>query len=96
LEQEINILKALKHPHITELIEIVKAERFIFLIMEDCTGGDLSNYLKRRGRVEGLQYIPETGASPTYYPHPRTGGLDIVAVRSFLRQMGEHSRSLID
>ncbi|KIM28182.1 hypothetical protein M408DRAFT_23888 [Serendipita vermifera MAFF 305830] len=87
LESEINILKQLKHPHITELIEIVKAERFIFLIMEDCTGGDLSGYLKRRGRIEGLQYIPEPGAAPTYYPHPRTGGLDVIAVRSFLRQM---------
>ena len=88
LESEINILKALKHPHITELIEIVKSERFIFLIMEDCTGGDLSGYLKRRGRIEGLQYVPEPGASPIYYPHPRTGGLDVIAVRSFLRQMG--------
>jgi len=88
LESEINILKQLKHPHITELIEIVKAERFIFLIMEDCTGGDLSGYLKRRGRIEGLQYIPEPGAALQYYPHPRTGGLDVVAVRSFLRQMG--------
>ncbi|KAG8812580.1 Serine/threonine-protein kinase [Serendipita sp. 401] len=88
LESEINILKQLKHPHITELIEIVKSERFIFLIMEDCTGGDLSGYIKRRGRVESLRYIPEPGAAPIYYPHPRTGGLDIVAVRSFLRQMG--------
>ena len=56
--------------------------------MEDCTGGDLSGYLKRRGRIEGLQYIPEPGAAPTYYPHPRSGGLDVIAVRSFLRQMG--------
>lgn len=96
LESEINILKQLKHPHITELIEIVKADRFIFLIMEDCTGGDLSNYLKRRGRVEGLQYIPEPGAAPIYYPHPRTGGLEIIAVRSFLRQMGKMMPSLLN
>ena len=88
LESEISILKQLKHPHITELIEIVKADRFIFLIMEDCTGGDLSGYLKRRGRVDGLQYTPEPGGAPTYYQHPKTGGLAEVAVRSFLRQMG--------
>ncbi|CAG7850397.1 Serine/threonine-protein kinase ATG1 {ECO:0000250/UniProtKB:P53104} {ECO:0000250/UniProtKB:P53104}; AltName: Full=Autophagy-related protein 1 {ECO:0000250/UniProtKB:P53104} [Serendipita indica DSM 11827] len=87
LESEINILKQLKHAHITELIEIVKADRFIFLIMEDCTGGDLSGYLKRRGRVDGLQYVPEPGAAPTFYQHPKTGGLAEVAVRSFLRQM---------
>jgi len=59
--------------------------------MEDCTGGDLSGYLKSRGRVPGLQYIPEPGAAPAYYPHPRTGGLDVIAVRSFLRQMGAHT-----
>lgn len=56
--------------------------------MEDCTGGDLSGYLKCRGRVEGFQYIPEPGTDLTYYPHPLSGGLDVVAVRSFLRQMG--------
>ena len=89
LESEISILKQLKHKHITHLIDILKVERFIFLIMEDCTGGDLAGYLKRRGRVEGLQYIPGPGQAPIYYPHPRSGGLDIVVVRSFLRQLGE-------
>jgi serine/threonine protein kinase len=89
LESEISILKQLKHKHITQLIDILKVERFIFLIMEDCTGGDLAGYLKRRGRVEGLQYIPGPGQAPIYYPHPRSGGLDIVVVRSFLRQLGE-------
>jgi hypothetical protein len=57
--------------------------------MEDCTGGDLAGYLKRRGRVDGLQYIPGPGQAPIYYPHPRSGGLDVVVVRSFLRQLGE-------
>lgn len=61
--------------------------------MEDCTGGDLAGYLKRRGRVEGLQYIPGPGQAPIYYPHPRSGGLDIVVVRSFLRQLGEPERT---
>jgi len=89
LESEISILKQLKHKHITRLIDILKVERFIFLIMEDCTGGDLAGYLKRRGRVEGLQYIPGPAQAPIYYPHPRSGGLDIVVVRSFLRQLGE-------
>ena len=89
LESEISILKQLKHKHITQLIDILKVERFIFLIMEDCTGGDLAGYLKRRGRVEGLQYILGPGQAPIYYPHPWSGGLDIVVVRSFLRQLGE-------
>lgn len=57
--------------------------------MEFCAGGDLTNYIKKRGRVEGLQYIPSPGAPPQYYPHPPTGGLDEIVVRSFLRQLGK-------
>ncbi len=56
--------------------------------MEYCSGGDLTNYVKKRGRVENLQYIPEPSAAPQYYPHPRTGGLAEIVVRSFLRQLG--------
>lgn len=59
--------------------------------MEYCSGGDLTNYIKKRGRVENLQYIPEPGAAPQYYPHPRTGGLAEIVVRSFLRQLGTSS-----
>ncbi|RDB17199.1 Serine/threonine-protein kinase ATG1 [Hypsizygus marmoreus] len=87
LQSEIQILKSLSHRHITKLIDIVRAERHIYLIMEYCGGGDLTNYIKKRGRVEGLEYIPSPGAAPQYYPHPRTGGLDEIVVRSFLRQL---------
>jgi serine/threonine-protein kinase ULK/ATG1 len=66
-----------------------RAERNIYLIMEYCAGGDLTNYIKKRGRVEGLEYAPSPGAALQYYPHPRTGGLDEIVVRSFLRQLGE-------
>jgi serine/threonine protein kinase len=68
-----------------------RAERNIYLIMEYCSGGDLTNYIKKRGRVENLQYIPEPGAAPQYYPHPRSGGLAETVVRSFLRQLGTGS-----
>jgi serine/threonine-protein kinase ULK/ATG1 len=65
-----------------------RTDRNIYLIMEYCAGGDLTNYIKKRGRVESLEYIPSEGAAPQYYPHPRTGGLDEIVVRSFLRQLG--------
>ncbi|KAH6903283.1 other/ULK/ULK protein kinase [Coprinopsis sp. MPI-PUGE-AT-0042] len=87
LQSEIQILKSLSHRHITKLIDIVRAERYIYLIMEFCAGGDLTNYIKKRGRVEGLEYIPGPGQSPQYYPHPRSGGLDEIVLRSFLRQL---------
>ena len=66
-----------------------RAEYFIYLVMEYCAGGDLTNYIKKRGRVEGLQYAPTEGAALQYYPHPRAGGLDEIVVRSFLRQLGK-------
>ncbi|TFK69876.1 Pkinase-domain-containing protein [Pluteus cervinus] len=87
LQSEIQILKSLSHRHITKLIDIVRAERHIYLIMEFCAGGDLTKYIKKRGRVEGLEYIPAPGSPPQYYPHPRSGGLDEIVVRSFLRQL---------
>ncbi|KZP16982.1 other/ULK/ULK protein kinase [Athelia psychrophila] len=87
LQSEIDILKSLSHRHITKLIDIIRAEHWIFLIMEFCAGGDLTNYIKKRGRVEGLQYVPEDGGALQYYQHPRTGGLDEIVVRSFLRQL---------
>lgn len=67
-----------------------RAERNIYLIMEFCAGGDLANYIKKRGRVEGLEYIPSPGTALTYYPHPKSGGLDEIVVRSFLRQLGAY------
>ncbi|KAK2463328.1 hypothetical protein APHAL10511_004639 [Amanita phalloides] len=87
LQSEIQILKSLSHRHITKLIDIVRAEKNIYLIMEYCAGGDLTNYIKKRGRVEGLEYAPSPEAPPQYYPHPRMGGLSEVVVRSFLRQL---------
>ncbi|THU83643.1 Pkinase-domain-containing protein [Dendrothele bispora CBS 962.96] len=87
LQSEIHILKALSHRHITKLIEIVRSDHYIYLVMEYCSGGDLTNYIKKRGRVETLEYIPSPGAAPKCYPHPPTGGLDEIVVRSFLRQL---------
>ncbi|KIY72243.1 kinase-like protein [Cylindrobasidium torrendii FP15055 ss-10] len=87
LQSEIQILKTLSHRHITRLTDIIRSERHIFLIMEYCSGGDLTNYIKKRGRVETLEYVPSEGAAPQYYPHPRTGGLAEIVVRSFLRQL---------
>ncbi|KAJ7050177.1 kinase-like protein [Mycena amicta] len=87
LQSEIQILKSLSHRHITKLIEIVRTERNIYLIMEYCSGGDLTNYIKTRGKVESLKYAPSPGAALQWYPHPKSGGLDEIVVRSFLRQL---------
>lgn len=52
LESEIAILKRANHPNIIRLLEIVKSPDKIFLILEYCAGGDLSDYIRRNGRVK--------------------------------------------
>ncbi|KAG8995894.1 Serine/threonine-protein kinase [Tulasnella sp. JGI-2019a] len=94
LESEISILTSLKHKGITDLKDIVKARNNIYLIMEFCSGGDLSKYIRHRGRIEGLEYAPFNGAPPQYWPHPKSGGLDPVVVRCFLGQLASSLKFL--
>ncbi|CAE7232152.1 unnamed protein product, partial [Rhizoctonia solani] len=92
LESEISILKSLKNRHITELTDIVKAQRNIYLIMEFCSGGDLSSYIKHRGRIAAL-HTPNS-PMPTYLPHPKIGGLSDSVVRSFIGQLSSAMKFL--
>ncbi|KAG8988763.1 Serine/threonine-protein kinase [Tulasnella sp. 427] len=96
LESEIAILKALRHKNITELTDIVKARAHIYLVMEFCSGGDLSKYIRHRGRIEGLEYTPYPGAAQQYWPHPKSGGLDPNVVRCFIGQLASAMKFLRD
>ncbi|KAI9229515.1 MAG: kinase-like domain-containing protein, partial [Piptocephalis tieghemiana] len=85
LECEISILKTLNHPNIVALTDCLKSDSHIYLVMEYCSGGDLSGCLKNKD-VNGL-------AGPS-------GGLTIDATLHFLRQLASalsflRSRSLI-
>ena len=46
VKSEINILKRLRHPNIVELFEVKAVAECIFIVMEYCVLGDLSDYLK--------------------------------------------------
>ncbi|KZO99084.1 Pkinase-domain-containing protein [Calocera viscosa TUFC12733] len=85
--REAEILRKIQHPRITSLIELQEKEWNIFLIMEFCGGGDLHEYKRKRGKIKGLEYMPDFGMMPVYYPHPQKGGLAPFAVRSFLVQL---------
>lgn len=69
--------------------------------MEYCSGADLSFYLRYRGRIDTLDFIPRVYESnmvasrtegKVFWPHPETGGLDERVTRCFLGQLGEFSR----
>ncbi|KAI1314619.1 Serine/threonine-protein kinase [Mortierella claussenii] len=75
LASEINILKGIRHDHIVALVDCKETESHIHLVMEYCSQGDLSQYIKRRGD------------GPPSLPSPPGGGLHEVVVRHFLKQL---------
>ncbi|XP_031780777.1 serine/threonine-protein kinase ULK3 [Nasonia vitripennis] len=48
---EINLLKILKHEHIVEMRDFFWDEGHIYIVMEYCDGGDLSNFIKRKHKL---------------------------------------------
>ncbi|CAG8453710.1 822_t:CDS:10 [Funneliformis mosseae] len=81
LESEIQILKGIRHDHIVQLVDCKKTDSHIYLIMEFCSMGDLSHYIKRRGNLNSINAV-DPGAKPTM------SGLNEYVVRHFLKQLG--------
>jgi serine/threonine protein kinase len=74
-----------------------KNDTHIYLVMEYCTGSDLSVYIKNKGRIPTLDYIPRgapSDADKIFYPHPVSGGIAERVTRCFLGQLGE-SRTIV-
>jgi len=51
LDQEINILRQIKHPHIVNLLDAFKIKDEAILVMEYCKGGDLAKYMKVKKKL---------------------------------------------
>jgi len=52
LESEIAILQSLEHVNIVRLYGISKSDRYIYLQLEYCGGGDLHRYLRKEGPLD--------------------------------------------
>ncbi|KAI8813613.1 hypothetical protein BJ742DRAFT_788937 [Cladochytrium replicatum] len=100
LESEIRILKGIQHEHIVGLYDIVKTSRHIHLIMEYCSMGDLSRYIKKRGQVPGMMDLVVAGTNATGASSDNAynqaaissiagpwGGLNEAVARHFLHQI---------
>lgn len=85
LESEIHILKKLNHPHIVALTDCKKTDKYIHLIMEFCSVGDLSVIIKKRDRLVSIH--PSLESMVQDYPPIAGSGLHEVVVRHFLKQL---------
>ncbi|XP_022251404.1 5'-AMP-activated protein kinase catalytic subunit alpha-2-like [Limulus polyphemus] len=50
--KEINNLKLFRHPHIIKLHQVISTPMDIFMIMEYVPGGELFEYIKKRGKLK--------------------------------------------
>ncbi|XP_012261836.2 serine/threonine-protein kinase ULK3 [Athalia rosae] len=48
---EISLLKILKHDHIVEMKDFFWDDRYIYIVMEYCDGGDLSSFIRKKHRL---------------------------------------------
>jgi serine/threonine protein kinase len=51
IKLEIKILKSSKHPSIIELHDIIETEKYIYLIMEYASGGELFDYIVSKNQL---------------------------------------------
>lgn len=74
MSNEISILKMLRHPNVTKILETFDIEKHTLIVMELCPGGDLLNYVRKRRKLsekyakfvfkqimEGIAYVHHMG-----------------------------------
>ena len=74
MNNEISILKMLRHPNVVKLLETFDTDKHHLIVMELCPGGDLLNYVRKRRKLsekyakfvfkqimEGIAYLHDNG-----------------------------------
>ncbi|KAI5965848.1 ATG1 [Candida pseudojiufengensis] len=86
LEIEISILKTMKHPHIVGLLDYKQTPAHVHLIMDYCSMGDLSYFIRKRNQL--IKTHPIISSLLDRYPSPQgSHGLNEVLVLHFLKQL---------
>lgn len=86
LEIEIQILKTMKHPHIVGLLDYKQTTAHFHLIMDYCSMGDLSYFIRRRSQL--VKTHPVISSLLQRYPSPpNSHGLNQVLILHFLHQL---------
>ncbi|AOW04633.1 Serine/threonine-protein kinase ATG1 [Yarrowia lipolytica] len=84
LGSEISILKQMKHPHVVELLDFQETPTHFHLVMEYCSLGDLSFFLKKKKELS--ETLPLVASLLRRYPS-NTRGLHEELVRHFVHQL---------
>tara|TARA_B100000925_G_scaffold159615_1_gene119841 strand:- start:59 stop:1216 length:1158 start_codon:yes stop_codon:yes gene_type:complete len=56
---EISLMKKLKHPNILQLIDVVRTKGIVYIILEYCNGGDLSKYISSDNINQDYRYFSQ-------------------------------------
>ncbi|XP_061825985.1 serine/threonine-protein kinase BRSK2 isoform X6 [Nerophis lumbriciformis] len=51
VEREIAILKLIEHPHVLKLHDVYENKKYLYLVLELVSGGELFDYLVKKGRL---------------------------------------------
>lgn len=66
LRREVEILRAVQHPHIIQLKEVHEDEKYLHIITEWCTGGDLFDRISAKRNTIELHYSEDHAAAIIY------------------------------
>ncbi|EJD75798.1 hypothetical protein LOAG_17134 [Loa loa] len=51
VEREIAIMKLIEHPNVLHLYDVYENKKYLYLLLEHVSGGELFDYLVRKGRL---------------------------------------------
>uniref|UniRef100_A0A0K0G4V0 non-specific serine/threonine protein kinase n=1 Tax=Strongyloides venezuelensis TaxID=75913 RepID=A0A0K0G4V0_STRVS len=51
VEREIAIMKLIEHPHVLHLYDVYENKKYLYLLLEHVSGGELFDYLVKKGRL---------------------------------------------
>ncbi|KAG0729196.1 Serine/threonine-protein kinase ULK3 [Chionoecetes opilio] len=93
LESEIKILKKLKHEHIVQMLDFVWDDRYVYIIMEYCSGGDLSTFVKSKLRLpENVcqRFLQQLAAALQYMREQNVSHFDLKPSNILLKSRKNH------
>ncbi|EPY38906.1 5'-AMP-activated protein kinase, catalytic alpha subunit [Angomonas deanei] len=98
IKREIKIMKVLRHPHITRLYDVVQTKHDIVLAVEYVSGGELFDYISRKGRLEepvARSLFQQLVAALAYCHQYRVTHRDIKP-ENIMMEQGSHNIKLSD